>query len=127
MATSISSINSGGKIRKMIFTSSVISLHKNDTLIFDIDEIGLKWGFDFNFAYDDKKAFTTSFIESLEQKKIEITLHNWDHYDWVEVTKPMELTLKFTDNTSKDYLIKFRTYSSKDMEFRQFDLTIWEA
>jgi hypothetical protein len=108
--------------RILVYQNSILLVDKEDELTFIIDNEHLKYTVRFKFS-DQGDKYSTSVWESKENRMILYQLNNWDSSSWVEISKPV--TLSVPDEPSTVW-IKFRNISNESKSYRQFDLTVWK-
>lgn len=111
-----------GVSKMLVYRESVLTLEKDDSLTFTINNEHLQYTIKFTFSTEGEK-YSTTYWEAKDGNYLHIELHNWDGNTYVEVTKPIEINVPLGD--SKVWM-KFRNYSNVNKNHRKFDLSVWK-
>jgi hypothetical protein len=106
----------------LIYQNSILTLDKDDSFTFIIENEYLNYKIRFNFS-DEGKKFSTTFWEDPEKGYLLYQLNNWDSSTYVEMSNPVEI--KVLNNDSK-FWMKFRNYSIENKNNRKFEINIWK-
>ncbi|MFH0893433.1 MAG: hypothetical protein V2A54_03265 [Bacteroidota bacterium] len=118
------SISKDGTVRRCVFSETVLLVNEEEEqLIYDIIDDKLKMKFQIAFTFCNEGSENSSSGNLSEDKKtINVTLHNWNSSNGVELKKALQYT---TAETKKKVWIKYKTWADKKLNFRSFTLTVW--
>ena len=106
----------------LIYQNTILTLDKEDSFTFLIDNEHLKYNIRFEFSKEGKK-YTTTFWEDPEIGYLKYQLNNWDSTTYVEMSVPVEIKVP---NSKEKIWMKFRNYSVENKNNRKFEINVWK-
>jgi len=116
------SVGKDGTRKILVYNNSILTINKNDSIVFKIKNKNLEYEIEFGFSQEGEK-YSTTYWENPEKKYLRFQLHKWDSDTYVEIIVPVELAVP--DSESK-FLMKFRNTSTKKSKHRRFEISIWK-
>ena len=110
------------KDKLLIYQKSILTLDKEDSFTFIINNKHLKYKISFDFSENGNK-YSTTFWEDPEIGYLKYQLNNWDSNTYVEMSIPIEIKVP---NSQEKIWMKFRNYSIENKNNRKFEINIWK-